>query len=269
MPPTKERRIGNYRIIEKIATGGFGTTYKGEHILLREPVCIKHRAEVSPEIEQILIDEAKAMWDLRHFGIPSVRDFVRLDDGSIALVMSYIPGPTLLQIIEKNGPMDPEHVAWITQRILNTLMYMHIHGVVQGDLNPRNIIIQPVDHTVVIVDYGLSMIRPKKTDGAKGYTESFSSPEQLEGKVIIPESDLYSLGMTMIFALTGDLKPVERREIPKTTPYPLRSFIERLIELHPHDRPRVWKEENLCTAMERVREQAFGRTNSAMKPLSI
>jgi serine/threonine protein kinase len=83
------------------------------------------------------------MWDLRHYSIPAARDLIQLDDSTMALVMSYIPGPTLAQVIEKSGRMDAEHVAWISQRILNALMYMHERGIVHGDLKPQNIIIEP------------------------------------------------------------------------------------------------------------------------------
>ena len=144
---------GEYQEIELIAEGGFGETYKGKHILTKEPVCIKHCSKISPQHEQVLIEEAKAMWDLRHFSIPAIRNLLKLKDGTLALVMSFIHGPTLEQVINKAGYLEPEHVAWITERILNVLRYMHYHGVVHGDIKPQNIIIQPENHTGVLVDF--------------------------------------------------------------------------------------------------------------------
>ncbi|HTM68934.1 MAG TPA: hypothetical protein VL426_06590, partial [Candidatus Binatia bacterium] len=87
--------IGEYRVLEEIAEGGFGKTYKAEHVFLGEPVCIKQCSRISPDADAILIEEAKAMWHLRHFGIPAARTVMRHDDGSLMLVMSFIPGPTL------------------------------------------------------------------------------------------------------------------------------------------------------------------------------
>ena len=157
----KGKVIGPYRILSQIAEGGCGVTYKGEHILTGAPVCVKHALRVSPEDEELLIEEAKIIWDLRHHGIPAMRDVIRMDDGSIMLVMSYIPGLTLAQIIEKKGSLDPEHVCWITDRCLNILQYLHERRVIHGDVKPQNIIVQSDIHMVTLVDYGLSIIKPK------------------------------------------------------------------------------------------------------------
>lgn len=259
--------IGEYRILEKVAEGGFGTTYKAEHLTLGSLVCIKHAHEVSPEDEALLLDEARTIWDLRHFGIPAIRDILRMPDGSLSLVMSYIPGPTLTQILEKNEDgIDAEHVAWITQRILNILKYLHLHGVVHGDVKPQNVIIQPESHTVVLVDYGLSTLKPNRKSEAKGYTPFFAAPEQISGKAPRPEMDLYGLGMTMIYAIGGD---VEFVKVPGHTPDEMCKFIKRLIRRDPESRPDVWQNEDLCDTIEEVRKADFGRSASGMKPLKL
>jgi serine/threonine protein kinase len=261
--------IGEYRVIEEIAEGGFGKTYKAEHLMLGEPVCIKQCSRISPQSDAILVEEAKAMWNLRHFGIPAPRTVLRLEDGSLALVMSYIPGPTLAQIVEKHGRLDGEHVAWIAQRILNVLMYLHHHGVVHGDLKPQNVIVQPDTHTVVLVDFGLSAVKPARGSKSKGYTDVFAPPEQLAGGTILPESDFYSLGMTMLHALNGgDIDRIESLEVPGDVPDALCRFIKRLIVQDVLDRPK-WENENLFETIQKVREQSFGRSQSGMKPLPL
>jgi len=262
--------IGDYRIIAKIAEGGFGKTYKAEHVLVHEPVCIKHCSEISAAHDTVLIEEAKAMWDLRHYSIPAVRNLVRLEDGSLALVMSFIEGPTLEQVVQRRKrPVDPENVAWITQRVLHALMYIHSQGVIHGDLKPQNIIIQPDSHNAVLVDFGLSMIKPRAADKAKGYTDYYAPPEQEAGQVLIPESDLYSLGMTMIFALTGDVKRLPGKEVPLSVPGPMCDFIRNLIHQEPLDRPRVWQKDNLLETVEVMRQAAFGRMHSQFKALDV
>jgi len=171
----KGKIIGNYRIIKEIAEGGFGKTYLAHHIMLDQQVCIKHAHKISAEDEELLKEEAKTIWDLRHYSIPNIRDILEMPDGSFALVMSYVPGPTLAQLVEKHKSLEPEHVAWIAERVLNALKYLHYNGVVHGDVKPQNIIIQPDTHTVVLVDYGLSAIRPRRDTVNKGYTPSSST----------------------------------------------------------------------------------------------
>ncbi len=262
----KVKVIGNYKIIDRIAEGGFGKTYKAEQMTLKAPVCIKHAHKVSPQDEEIMLQEATAIWDLRHFGIPNIRDVIRLDDGSLALVMSYVHGPTLAEIIAKNkGGIEPEHVAWISERILNILKYLHFHGVIHGDIKPGNIIVQPDSHTVVIVDYGLSLIRPSSKTLNKGYTEVYAAPEQLKGGTLLPETDFYGLGLTMINALGGD---IEAKQVPSFVPDNLCAFIKRLVAHNLLSRPN-WGSEDLGESIKKVREKDFGRTSSAMKPLKV
>jgi len=262
--------VGNFRVLERIAEGGFGTTYRGEHTLVKELVCIKHCLNISPQDEEILIQEAQAIWDLRHFAIPAVRDVLRLSDGSLALVMSYVSGPTLQQLVEKmktdRDKLDAETVAWITERILNALMYLHMNGVVHGDIKPANVIIQPKDHMVVLVDYGLSMVKPSRGSNSKGYTPLFAPPEELAGKPLLPESDFYSLGMTMIYALSGDIRNVSGKQVPENTPEVMCDFIRQLIARDVLARPN-WEKENVFEAFQKVRLKAFGRARSGLKPI--
>lgn len=268
VPLKKGDKIGNYRIQAKIAEGGCGQTFKGEHLLTGMPVCLKDCSNLEPGQERILLDEAKTMWDLRHFSFPAVRDFIKKDDGSLVMVMSFIPGPTLAQVVEKKGALDAEHVAWITERLLNALMYAHYHGVVHGDVKPHNVIVQPDDHTVVLVDFGLAQVKPKRDSESLGYTPLFAPPEEEAGEPLVPESDLYSLGMTMIYLLGGGEQAVRELEIPKKTPEPMQAFIQRLILRDVLERPH-WAKENLFETFRKVRLAAFGRADSGFKALEI
>lgn len=256
----KGKIVGNYKVLEMIAEGGFGKTYIGEQLDIRAPVCIKHSHLVSAQDEEVLIEEARAIWDLRHYGIPAMRDVFRLEDKSLALVMSYIPGLTLEQVIEKKKKLDPEHVAWIAERSLNVLKYLHYHGVVHGDVKPQNIIVQSDTHNVVLVDYGLSAIRPTSAHRSKGYTPFFAAPEQEDGKTLLPESDFYGLGMTMIYALGGD---VGMKKVPTSTPDEMCGFIKGLIVRDVLERPS-WEKLDLVDEMQKIREKSFGRRHSNM-----
>ena len=265
--------VGQYKIIELIAEGGHAATYKGENLMLGEPVCIKHPHEYSPMDEKILIEEAKAIWDLRHYSIPTMRDMVRLDDGSPMLVMSYIPGLTLEKIVKEVGSLEPEHVAWIAERCLNALMYLHFNGVVHGDVKPQNIIVQPKTHSIVLVDYGLSLIRPDAKTNAKGYTKYFSSPEQIRGETPLPESDFYGLGMTMVYLLGGE---IDKKRVPANTSEALQGLIKTFIRRDPLARPKwpVFDKngkqvdgEDLCDTIQKIRVKDFGQRRSGLKQI--
>ncbi len=260
--------FSGYRFGELIAEGGFGKTYKGEQIIGNMPVCLKHCYRLSPKMKQVLIDEMGAVWDRRHFAIPVMRNMIELPDTSLALVMSYIPGPTLTQVIEKIGRLPPIHVAWITERILNALKYIHAYGIIHGDIKPQNIILQPDEHMAVLIDYGLSMVKPEPDAKSKGYTEYFAPPEEIAGDPLLPGSDFYSLGMTMIYALSGSLEAVSRKEVPDDVPDPMCKFIQQLIVRDVRNRPRWpkdYREEDLQDIFKRVRQESFGSASSNMK----
>jgi serine/threonine protein kinase len=252
--------IGNYKVLSAIAEGGFGTTYKGEHVLTKDPVCIKHCSMVSPAHDKILIQEMKSIWDLRHYALPVMRDLQRLDDGSMALIMSYIPGPTLEQVVEKAGKLDPETMAWISDRIFNALMYLHHHGVIHGDIKPQNVIVQPDTHSVVLVDFGLAMVKPGSSDKSIGYTPIFASPEQIDGKALLPASDYYGVGMLMLYGLNGG-KHMDKKQVPATVPDAMCDFIHRITKKDVLSRPQ----RDVYDDFVEVRKQSFGRTRSGMK----
>jgi serine/threonine protein kinase len=262
----KGNTIGNYRIVEKIAEGGFGTTYLGEHLISQKPVCIKHCHQVSPLYQETLVEEARAIWDLRHWSIPVMRDFLRLEDGSLALVMSFIPGLTVEKLVQKTGRLDPETVAWMMGRALNALKYLHFNGVVHGDVKPQNIIVQPETHSIVLVDFGLSLVKPTATSGAKGHTPGFASPEQLDGQPLVPESDLYSLALTMMYALSGSYEALEGLRVPSDVPDTFCSFLKRFLVRSISQRPN-WSED-LESSLRAIRVKAFGRDHSNLKPVS-
>jgi serine/threonine-protein kinase len=228
---------------------------------------MKHCSNISAKDDEILINETQAMWDLRHFAIPAVRDLIRLDDNSLILATSYIEGPTLEQVVQKIGAIPVEHVSWIVERILNALWYIHERGIVHGDLKPQNIILQHVNHHACLVDFGLSMIKPSSKDRCPGYTEYFSPPEQMDGLPLLPESDFYSLGVTIIYALVGgDFKHVTARDVPSNLPDPFAKFIKKLLVRDALQRPS-WSRSNIFEEFQQVRAQSFGRGHTNMEPI--
>ena len=145
--------------------------------------------------------------------------------------------------------------------MLDALRYLHYHGVVHGDVKPQNIIIQPEQHTCALVDFGLASVRPRNDSKTDGYTPVFTSPEALGDRPLLPESDIYSLGITMIYALGGD--PRSRR-VPKSTPPDVRDFISDMIVRDVLQRPH-WDDVDLVQKMRQVRMKTFGREHTNYK----
>ena len=214
---------------------------------------------------ELFINETKAIWNLRHHALPAVRDMYLLPDGSFALVMSFIEGPTLEQVVDKyrkkGETVDSEHICWISARVLDALRYAHYHGVVHVDVKPQNIIVQPEEHTCTLVDFGLCSIRPQSGSRANGYTELFASPEHLNGSPLLPESDLYSLGLTMIYSFGGD---PQKKKIPSSVPKEIRDFVSDLVIYDASQRPH-WEKVDLLEELRKIRIKIFGREHTDFK----
>ena len=251
--------VGNYDLIKQIGDGGFAYTYLAKHKLLGEKACIKQNIELSKEDVDLLRREAKLLWRIHHHSLPTLRDYVELDDGSCCLIMSFVDGKDLFKIIEEDYAhgIHPEHICWMTQRLLNALHYLHFYGIIHGDVKPQNIMIVAEEHNAILVDYGLSTLRPKSRTKCVGCTEAFAAPEQLEGKPPIPETDIYGLGVSMIYALGGNFRAMT---YPKGVPIELQDFFNAMVVHNPLKRPS--SADDLVKPLSELRVKLFGRKSS-------
>ncbi|MFH1174410.1 MAG: serine/threonine-protein kinase [archaeon] len=250
--------LGNYKIIKQIGQGGFARAYEAEHTLLETKACLKQNINVSPQDTELMKMEAKVLWDIHHYSLPQIKDFFPAGDGSYVIALNLAKGKNLDEIVSKKGPIHPEDVCWITQRLLNALHYLHANGIVHCDVKPENIILQPEIHNIALIDYGLSAFRPKHDTSPLGYTKAYAAPELLQNKPPIPESDLYGVGMVMLHALGGD---VLAKNFPKHVPDPVKQYAEAFLKYNPVDRPN-WEKENLIQKLSDIREAVFGRRHT-------
>ena len=249
--------IEKYKILKIIGEGGFGRTYLAEHEILKKKVVIKQSNFKSPMAQQIILNEASLLWDVNHWALPTVKDVLMGEDQDVLMVMSFIEGDELFDYVKTNGPVDAETACWITQRILSGLYYLHFAGIVHRDVKPANIIVNFTTHIATLVDFGLSKLKPDGTPDPSGYTPFFGAPEQIEGKAPLPESDIYSLGMTMLYILGGDIRS---KSLPDTVPGLLKDFIYAMIREDPMKRPKSCKELN--EELGEMRKRLFKRGHS-------
>ncbi len=208
---------GKYRIDERLSEGGMGTVYRGTHVLMDKTVAVKVlRASLAAD-EKIVARfsrEARAASRISHPHALSVTDFGEAEDGVVFLVMEYLDGETLKEIIRAEGPMALTRVVEILRQVGGALQSAHSEGVVHRDLKSDNIMLLSSSGTdyAKVLDFGIAKI--KELDGAYDPgltapdlvigTPQYMSPEQCsQSPDIDARSDIYQLGVVLYELLVG------------------------------------------------------------------
>src|SRR5579884_2001207 len=211
--PPPPPRLGRYRVVRMLGSGGMATVYLAHDTELDRPVALKvpHLdPRHGPELLERFQREARAAALLRHPNICPVFDVGRAD-GVPYLTMAYIEGRTLAEAADDYRRRGPGAVAALVRTLALALEEAHGHGVIHRDLKPSNVMITPRGEPV-IMDFGLAR-RADRDDArltAVGYalgTPAYMPPEQVSGDVdaMGPAADVYSLGVILYELLTGQL----------------------------------------------------------------
>ena len=208
--------IGSYRILGLLGHGGMGTVYRCRH--LSEPmaqrqggdVCIKKmhaQYAHNPAYQGRFKREAALGLKLDHPGIVTVHDLVT-DAGTLALVMEFVEGRSLAQLIGRETGPIPWDRAWpIFQQLLGAVGHAHDHGVIHRDLKPENVMVSP-DGRLKVLDFGIAKeAESGNTRSGVGMgTADYMAPEQhTDAKNVDRRADIYALGMTLYEMLAGRL----------------------------------------------------------------
>jgi serine/threonine protein kinase len=201
------RALGDdYELLVLLGTGGFGRVYRVRDLHLEREVALKvlHPALTQdPEVVERFRREAQLAARLSHPNIVNIYDIAGRF-GLIWYTMELIDGPSLGQLVERNGPLPLDQVLRMLREALSALAHAHGYGLVHRDIKPENILIDPAG-SVQITDFGLALALRGKYGGATSQsgTPQFASPEQLLGERVDQRSDLYSLAAVVYYALLG------------------------------------------------------------------
>jgi serine/threonine protein kinase len=210
MPESPRLIAGQYRLIEQVGRGGFAVVWRAHDERLRREVAAKQlflpprfTEEQRHDHRTWTLREARSAARLTHPGVVTVHDVVE-HDGIPWIIMEFVPGRTLGELVRTDGPLPPPRAAEIGLQVVEALRAAHAAGVVHRDVKPSNVIVG--DRRVVLGDFGIAHV-----DGDTERTESgivmgaaaYTAPERARGEPAVAASDLWSLGATLFYAVEG------------------------------------------------------------------
>jgi serine/threonine-protein kinase len=211
---------GQFQILQKIGSGGMGSVYKAAQPAMNRLVAVKilhpkltNRKDLASRFRR----EARAMSHLEHPNTVKVLLYGELDDGALYIVMEYLEGKNLNQVVRKEGPLAPERAIPVLIQVCGALQEAHLQGIVHRDLKPENIFLSTnggLRDYPKVLDFGLAKVTERELrpgsimltqEGMVFGTPEFMSPEQAQGKTLDARSDVYSLAVILYEVLTGKL----------------------------------------------------------------
>lgn len=266
---------GRYSIDHEIGRGGMGVVYLAREVHLDRPVAIKllppDRAR-DPELRNRFVREARLAAKLSH---PNIIPIHAVDEAGdfVYYVMAYVEGETLSQRVQSRGPLPNAEGIRVLRDVAFALGHAHAQGLIHRDVKPDNILIEAGTGRVLVTDFGIAELVADSTDSRVAGTPEFMSPEQALGRDVDGRSDLYSLGATAFYALTGRLpfeggSPTEIVARQVTEPAPglssmgtpvsrkVAALIDRCLAKDPAQRPQSAQAlaEQFAVAIEQRRE---------------
>jgi WD40 repeat protein/serine/threonine protein kinase len=201
---------GQYLLIEQVGRGGFAVVWRARDDRLQRDVAAKQlflpphfTEEQRREHRERTLREARSAARLAHPGVVTVHDVVE-HDGAPWIIMEFVRGRTLGEIVRTDGPLAPARAAEIGLRLLDALCAAHAAGVLHRDVKPSNVIIG--DRRVVLGDFGIARIEGDAELTQSGIVmgaPAYTAPERARGEPAVAASDLWSLGATLFYAVEG------------------------------------------------------------------
>ncbi|MEZ6073687.1 MAG: serine/threonine-protein kinase [Pirellulales bacterium] len=193
----RAEKLGQYTLTRKLGEGGMGEVWLAEHGLLRRPCAVKFiRPELAanPATAARFDREVQAVTALSHLNTVRVYDYGQSDNGSFYLVMEYLDGPTLEELVMSAGPLPPERVVHFVRQLCGALAEAHAAGLVHRDIKPGNVIVATLggqSDVAKLLDFGLVQDMSVEADGRLTRTgtvlgtPAYMSPEQAAGESVL------------------------------------------------------------------------------------
>ncbi|MFH1232151.1 MAG: serine/threonine-protein kinase [Planctomycetota bacterium] len=204
-------QVVGYKILAILGRGAMGTVYKAMQLSMEREVALKILSPHLAGNERFVMKffkEARSVARLNHPNIIQGID-VGESNGIHYFAMEYIEGKNLEDIIKQEGPMEEKKAIGIILKIGQALEHAHKHNILHRDVKPRNIMISNKDGTIKLCDLGLAQLTMEDSSQQKKIlvgTPAYISPEQARGEANIDiRSDIYSLGITFYFCVTGEI----------------------------------------------------------------
>ncbi len=269
--------LGKYKIIKQLGEGGMGCVYLAEQQLgsTARKVAIKtlHKhLSHDPHIKARFDREAGTVAALEHPNTIQVYDFGAMEDGTLFLVMEFVQGRSVADILEKDGAMPPARVENILRQVCGSLEEAHGHGIVHRDLKPDNVVLcerAGQKDWVEVLDFGIAKRSSEHDPNEAKLTQQgmvlgtppYMSPEQFTGQPVDVRSDIYALGVMTYEMLVGKYpfeantawewaskhmteppRPIETQPLGPNVPDRMRNAITRALAKNKDDRYSTVKE---------------------------
>jgi len=257
--------FGHYKVLSLLGQGGMGAVYEAQDTETGRRVALKVLGQAldSPEARERFFREGRSAASINHpnsvyvFGTEEIA-------GTPVISMELVPGGTLQDLVRTHGPLPPTEAVNAVLQVIEGLQAAQRVGILHRDVKPSNCFVS-TGGNVKVGDFGLSISSMVRTEpaltatGAFLGTPTFSSPEQLRGDELNARSDMYSVGATLYFLLTGrspfdgknvvqllatilERRPVSPRQLRQSVPKGLASVVMRCLEKRPEDRYRSYEE---------------------------
>ncbi|MFD5402262.1 serine/threonine-protein kinase [Streptomyces griseorubiginosus] len=265
---------GRYRVVGQLGRGGMGVVWRAVDEVLGREVAVKELRTYNdadgPELADLRLRmqrEARAAARVRHPGVVAVHDIGEAE-GRPLIVMELVEGPSLDQVLRKNGPLDPREAAGIGAKVMDALAAAHRAGVLHRDVKPGNILLDRSGR-VLLTDFGIATMEDPGDGAATSLTRTghlvgsldYMAPERAQGADPGAASDVWALGATLYAAVEGaapfrrtstfsTLTAIVGEPLPEPQRAgPLAPVLRRLLDKRPEARPGAEEARDLLQAV--------------------